>query len=82
MSKGYPSKIRARKAFERGVAVGFKRVNCNNPYRNGRLAALFARGRQMGLQGRPPRPRKIPRKPVPATRRPAKAWRGWSGGGR
>lgn len=84
MSKGYPSKSRARRAFERGVECGFRRRAGRCPYPNPRLAALWERGRQMGLQGRAPKPRKLPpRRPAaPPVRRPAKTWQGWNGGGR
>jgi hypothetical protein len=42
MSKGYPSRARARKAYWRGVAAAAR--GSNNPYRNERLMDLWARG--------------------------------------
>lgn len=83
MSKGYPSRRRARKAFERGVRVGFARGVNRNPYRNGKLAELWERGRQMGLQGRRPKPRREVKAKAPAAA-PARPVRrgGWNGGRR
>lgn len=70
--QGYPSKRRAHKAFDRGVATGFAKRAARCPYRNEKLAALWERGRQMGLGGRKPRaePKAKPARPAPPARRP------------
>ncbi|MDB5323638.1 MAG: hypothetical protein JWN40_5269 [Phycisphaerales bacterium] len=44
MAKGYPSRKRTRKAFERGVKTA-KTGKGFNPYRNTVLKELFERGR-------------------------------------
>jgi hypothetical protein len=44
MAKGYPSRKRTRKAFERGVKTA-KTGKGFNPYRNAVLKELFERGR-------------------------------------
>ena len=44
MAKGYPSRKRTRKAFERGVKTA-KTGKGFNPYRNPVLKELFERGR-------------------------------------
>jgi alkylated DNA nucleotide flippase Atl1 len=50
MAKGYPSRKRTRKAFERGVKTA-KTGKGFNPYRNPVLKELFERGRGRGGLG-------------------------------
>jgi hypothetical protein len=47
MSKHYPGKSRARKAYQRGLKTGKTRLG-RCPYRNVRLAALWERGFKKG----------------------------------
>lgn len=55
MSIGYPSRRRAKKAFERGVLAGMRgRPSHAPPYRNERLRNLWQRGWNMGRAGRQP----------------------------
>jgi len=88
MAKGYPSRKRTRKAFERGVKTA-KTGKGFNPYRNPVLKELFERGRGRagGLGGAGggkamPRGRAAPlpaptaarRTPTPATDPTDAAW--------
>ena len=50
MAKGYPSRKRTRKAFERGVKTA-RTGKGFNPYRNPVLKELFERGRGRGGLG-------------------------------
>jgi hypothetical protein len=69
MSAGYPSKHRARHAFDRGVLDGFRRRAVRNPYENEWLRDLYARGRKLGMEGRRPRlPQPTRKPPRPSTR--------------
>jgi hypothetical protein len=56
MAKGYPSRKRTRKAFERGVKMA-KTGKGFNPYRNPVLKELFERGRGRGAGLGGPAPR-------------------------
>src|SRR4051812_28965507 len=89
MAKGYPSRKRVRKAFERGVKAA-KTGRGMNPYKNEILHKLFERGRNRvggvgpmrpGASATPARPvpvRPTPVRPTvslprPATRQPSSA---------
>jgi len=77
MSKGYPSKSRAGKAYWRGVAAAERGLR--NPYQNVTLTDLWARGLQAGRANPslvvPPefRPRPVtpPKASRPVPRRPS-----------
>ena len=82
MSKGYPSKSRAGKAYWRGVAAAARGLP--NPYQNVTLMDLWARGLQArranpSLAAPPefrPRPVTPPKASRPVPRRPAPGGRG------
>lgn len=50
MAKGYPSRRRARKAFERGVKDGQRRRFHIHPYQHLRLIDLYSRGLEVGAK--------------------------------
>jgi hypothetical protein len=49
MSKHYPSRRRARKAYARGVKHGRQRLTHIHPYINARLAGIYAKGLAAGM---------------------------------
>jgi hypothetical protein len=57
MSQGYPSRSRAKKAFERGYQ-SVRKGKTFRPYSNPTLASLFERGREKaigaGIKAEPP----------------------------
>jgi hypothetical protein len=60
MAKGYPSLVRARKAF----TLGFYGWRSRNPYRNTKLHELFERGQKKAAE-RVMAGQEIPRPPKP-----------------
>jgi hypothetical protein len=69
MAKGYPSRKRVRKAFERGVKAA-KTGRGFNPYKNEVLHKLFERGRNRvgGVGPMRPGATAAPVRPTPAVR--------------
>ena len=60
MSKHYPSRRRARKAYATGVRHGRQRLTHIHPYANARLAGIYAKGLAAGMAMEPlPRRRSV-----------------------